>query len=184
MTSTGALGTVLVPYNGIVEPPGIARQPLSTTQVENTEAVFHVLVTNKTQVYYQWTSNGVAMAGTTTAGITITNTLPSMSGIVFRCTISNALGVVTSDTAVLSVTIDTNPPVLRRAYNVGTTNVRVQFTEPVLPADATNVANYAITNGGISVLSAQADTNGLAVTLTVSPLVNFSNYWLMVHSGA
>lgn len=178
LTATGTLGTVLVPYNGQAELPGLLQQPANTTLPENSEAVFVVLVTNRTPVYYQWTSNGVDVAGANAAGITISNATPAMNGIVYRCTVSNELGVVTSATATLTVLVDTNAPRVLRVFNVGSTNVRVQFSEPLLADDATNVANYAITNGGISVLSATVDVRGVEVTLTTTPLLMGQSYWM------
>jgi regulation of enolase protein 1 (concanavalin A-like superfamily) len=60
--------------------------------------------------------------------------------------------------------------------------VQLTFSLPVLPATATNLANYALTNlyGEVLVLAATLDTNRLSLELTTGDQLPFMRHWLTV----
>jgi hypothetical protein len=89
-------------------------------------------------------------------------------------------GAATSAPVALSVTLDTNPPVVLRAFNIGATNVEVDFSKTVAAASATNAANYAFTNG-LAITAASLATNNSSVLLTTAPLAYGSNYTLVIN---
>ena len=106
----------------------------------------------------------------------------SDSGARFRCVLSNALGVATSQEATLTVTPDVTPPGIAAIQNIGSSALVVTFTEAMETASASNPANYTLDNGAaVSGVSPGAD--GLSVTLATSPLTFGTTYTLRV-SGA
>ncbi|HUD82983.1 MAG TPA: lamin tail domain-containing protein, partial [Candidatus Saccharimonadales bacterium] len=128
---------------------------------------------------YQWESNGLVLSGDTNSSVVMTNLTLAASGN-YNVIISDSLGAVTSAPVALSVMLDPNPPVVLRAFNIGTTNVEVDFSKTIGAAGATNLANYAFTNGvAISVASLTPDNS--SVLLTTAPLVFGSNYTLVIN---
>ena len=149
LTAVSPAGTRLVPCGNTITAPGIFVQPSNTTVVEGQNATFSVLMTNQCPVSYQWMLNGVTpLAGARAAACVVSNASIALNnGQVYACVVSNTGGTVTSAGATLTVIRDTVPPAVARVFNVGTTNVEVIFSKPVEAASATNLANYAFTNG-------------------------------------
>jgi autotransporter-associated beta strand protein len=73
----------------------------------------------------------------------------------------------------------TAPPAVKAVYNVGPTNVELIFSKPVAITSATNIVNYAFTNG-LVITGASLSANNLMVTLTTVPLVYGSNYTIAI----
>ena len=63
---------------------------------------------------------------------------------------------------------------------MNSTNVQIVFSEPLEIASAANPANYVFTNGLAVTRAALAD-DSFTVTLTTAPLVDGSNYWLVLN---
>jgi len=88
--------------------PVITAQPASTTAVFAQNIVFHVEANGTAPVTYQWRKNGAPLSDTTqiTGSQTATLTLHYFSfsdGGGYDCVVSNSLGTVTSDLAVLTI---------------------------------------------------------------------------------
>ena len=132
-----------------------------------------------TPFYYQWETNGSVLPGATNSSLILTNLTLAASGH-YSVIVSNPYGAVTSAPVVLSVTLDTNPPVVLRAFNIGTTNVEVDFSKTVEAASATNPANYSFTNG-LAIAAAALTTNHASVRLTTAPLMVGTNYSLVIN---
>ena len=94
--------------------------------------------------------------------------------------VTNTYGAVTSAPITLTVTLDTNPPVALRAFNLGTTQVEVDFSKAVESASAGNPANYVFTDG-LAVTAAAILPNGWLAVLTTAPLTYGSNYTLVIN---
>jgi len=159
--------------------PYISQQPVGTNLVENQTAFFRVMITNQDAVSYQWLRNGAIIPGAIGASYTITNASLSDSGASFQCVITNSLGVVTSASATLNVSADTVPPSLLGAASISSNSIHVLFSEPVVPADATDINNYML-NNGVTVLSASMANSNRAVILSTSPLTPDTTYTLTV----
>jgi regulation of enolase protein 1 (concanavalin A-like superfamily) len=180
MTTPSAAGTLLIPFTGVTNTPGIYWQPTNTTGVENGSATFSLLVTNQSSVSYRWLLNTTNLPAAISPVITLTNLSLSLNGGILSCIVSNAAGSITSAPAMLTVVRDTNPPVVVQAINIGITNVQIVYSEPVAPASATNVANYVFTNG-LPVTGAALNADNLTVLLTTAPLVYGSNYSIVIN---
>ena len=102
-TVTSANATLTV--NPIVIAPTIASQPASTTVVVGQTATFSVAVNGTSPFGYQWRRNGVDIGGATAANYTTPATVAGDNGAAFSVVVSNSAGPVTSDGAVLTVTL-------------------------------------------------------------------------------
>ena len=131
-----------------------------------------------TPFYYQWVTNGSVLPGATNRSLSLTNLTLAASGD-YSVIVSNRYGAVTSAATRLSVTRDTNPPVVLRAFNIGPTNVEVDFSKTVEAASATNLADYYFPNG-LAIAAAWLATNNSSVLLTTAAMINGSNYTLVI----
>jgi hypothetical protein len=98
----------------------------------------------------------------------------------YELVLTNSYGAATSAPVVLSVTLDTNPPVVLSGFNIGTTSVELDFSKMVEAASATNLANYVFTDG-VAITAASLAPNNQSVILTTAPLVYGSNYTLIIN---
>ena len=66
LATGSAAGTLLVPFTGLTNMPGIYFQPATnTTAIENSTVTFSLLATNQASVSYQWRLNGTNLPGAT-----------------------------------------------------------------------------------------------------------------------
>ena len=91
-----------------------------------------------------------------------------MSGSQFSVTVSNLTSNIASTNAVLTVTQDTNPPVLVSVGSVDGNRIGVCFNEPVDFATATEVFNYDVNDFSVGVQQAELRPDGRTVLLTLS----------------
>ena len=180
LTTPSAAGTLLIPYTGLTNLPGIYWQTTNTTAVEEGNVTFSLLVTNQSSVAYQWLLNATNLPGAVTPVLTLTNLSLSLNGQIYSCVVSNAAGSVTSAPALLTVDRDTNPPTVIQAVNFGTTNLQIVYSRLVEAAGATNIGNYAFTDG-LAVTGASLNPDGATVILTTGPLVYGSNYSVVIN---
>jgi hypothetical protein len=132
-----------------------------------------------TPFFYQWLTNGAVLPGATNATLVLSNLTLLASGN-YSVVVSNQYGATPSGTIPLSVTLDTNPPVILRAFNLGSTNLEVDFSKTVEAASATNLANYYFING-LAIASAALAPDNSSVLITTAPLLLGSNYTLVVN---
>jgi hypothetical protein len=180
LATPSAAGTLLIPFTGMTDAPGIYLQPTNVTGVENGTVTFSLLVTNQANVSYQWLLNATNLPGAITPVLALTNVSLSLNGEAFNCVVSNASGSVTSAPAILTVNADTNPPTVVQAVNIGTTNAQIVYSKLVGAASAENIANYVFTDG-LAVTGASLKPDGETVILTTSPLVYGSNYSMVIN---
>ena len=129
--------------------------------------------------YYHWQTNGTVLPGATNSSLTLSNLTLAASGN-YSVIVSNDYGAATSAPVRLSVTLDTNPPVVLRVFNLGPTNVEVDFSKMIEAASATNLANYHFTNG-LAIATAALTINNSSVLLTMAPVVYGTNYSLVIN---
>jgi hypothetical protein len=87
----------------------IFRQPQSL-YVVCPPAMLSVGAIGQVPLRFQWSMNGLEIPGATNATLLITNIAMANSGSAFSVTVSNAVGVVTSDQAMLTVSPDLVSP--------------------------------------------------------------------------
>lgn len=123
--------------------PAVLAQPTNTTIAVGGNATFHVSATGTDPLAYRWHFNGGSV-GTSTNSLTITNAQPSNGGDYF-VVVSNAVGVVTSSVATLTVvSIDADGDGLPDAWeSANGTNPSVPDAEADPDADGmTNLREY------------------------------------------
>jgi|GEM_PF-1409192 len=129
---------------------------------------------------FQWLSNGVVIAGATTTNYTTGFIDASYNGSQYSCRALSAFGNVETTAAVLTVTTDVTPPFIVSAKgSLLRDRLTIIFSEPVLEAYATNIANYTWVNAGVTNLSAQL-MDPVTVELRAGPFVSGSNYTVLV----
>jgi hypothetical protein len=79
--------------------------------------------------------------------------------------------------------VPTAPVVLSVAqiFNVGLTNVEIIYSEPLQPASATNIANYAFV-AGPAINTASLGPDRMTVTLTTGPMASGTNYSIVINN--
>jgi len=101
---SNALGAVTsqVAVLTVGAPPTITTQPVSRTNIAGSAANFTIIATGSPAPSYQWRFNGAPLPGATGSAYNIGNVQTGNSGN-YSATVSNAVGVVTSSVATLTV---------------------------------------------------------------------------------
>ena len=181
MAAVSAEGTLMIPCTGIDAFPGIYAQTTNTSVIEGMNLTLSVLVTNQSAVTYQWFGPNGSISGATSPVFALSNlSLATNNGQVYTCVVDNSLGSVTSAPIALVVSPDKTPPVVLRAFNIGATNIEVDFSKPIAIASATDAGDFVFTNV-LDVTSAQPGPTNSAVILTTAPVVYGSNYSIVIN---
>ena len=148
-----------------------------------TLVTFTASVSGAVPLHFQWQfSSG---GGYTNISGANTNTLALTAAVTntgsYELVLTNSYGAVTSSPVALTVTPDTNLPVVLRGFNLGTTNVELDFSKMVEAASATNLANYVFTNG-LAITPRPLISNSTSVLLTTAPL-SYGSYYTLVING-
>ncbi len=88
-------------YGTNVAPPSIASQPSSKTMLAGGSPTLLVSVSGALPFAYQWTSNGVPIAGATSSSLTLSQTKTSYSAT-YACTITNVFGATNTQPIILT----------------------------------------------------------------------------------
>lgn len=99
--ATPGSGTGPAPATGVA--PTIVTQPTSATIPLDSSATLSVVATGTGPLSYQWTQNGNAVSGATSASLTTAALQLADSGDTFSVTVSNAYGSVASDVATVTI---------------------------------------------------------------------------------
>jgi hypothetical protein len=168
-------------FNGVGAPPQTPTPAASPSAdlFNGDSVVLSEAALGATPLQYQWVSNGLVLPGATSSSLVLTNLNLSASGD-YLVIVSNNYGAATSAPVTLSVTLDTNPPVVLRAFNVGPTNVELDFSKTLEAASATNLANYVFTNS-VAITAASLATNNSSVLLTTAPMIDGAGYSLVIN---
>jgi hypothetical protein len=141
VTNSTASVTSVVAALSVLTPPVITAQPESLTNLAGTTATFNATASGSAPLSYQWQQNGVNLgnagrvSGVTGTTLTVTSVQSPDTGV-YTLVASNAVGVVTSTPAILTVLappgITTQPA--SQSVNVGTNvsfSVTVSGTSPL-----------------------------------------------------
>ncbi len=138
-------------------PAGISSQPANVTVPQDTATAFSVTATGATPRLVFW-QRGDGVGGFTnipnTESVLTKSTLKipvaglTDSGAQFQAVVSNSLIMATSDVVTLTVTADTDAPLVLGAASLDGLNIVVCYNELVQPGTAGDAGNYQI-NGGL-----------------------------------
>jgi predicted phosphodiesterase len=134
--------TVSAPFTLIVNtppPPEIIAQPQNQRALVNGTATFTVVATTMAPLTYQWSKNGEAISGATTACYTTSTLSLDDNGDIYSVVVRNSGGGVSSQSATLFVSIDDLPAfgVLTGPYlqNVKTNEMTIMWETSTSDAD-------------------------------------------------
>ena len=168
--------TLMVGY-----PPLIGQQPSNQTVLPGGTATFGVLATGSDPLGYQWWfSASNLLAGATDATLIVTNVQAANAGS-YQVVVSNALGVVTSLVATLSlparlttVVMPSGPgqAVTIHFYTLAGLSYTVQYRDQLEAGDWQTLANIAVqsTNQAITVEDAEASSKPQRFYRIVAPM--------------
>jgi len=105
----GAGAVIKVQYPANQSAASITTQPSDQTVTVGQTSTFSVNATGSTPLTYQWQRNGADIPGATGSSYALSTATAVDNGAKFRCIVSNAFGIVTSNDATLTVTADTSP---------------------------------------------------------------------------
>jgi beta-galactosidase len=147
-----------------------------------TPVTFAASVSGAQPLYFQWQFNNgggfINVAGANTNTLAFNAAVTNIGS--YQLVVTNNYGATTSAPVALSVTLDTNAPLVLNCFNINTTNVELDFSKVLEAASATNPANYVFTNG-LAITAASLAPNKLSVILTTAPLVYGGNYTLIIN---
>ena len=162
----------------------ITNQPQSVI-VEELKPASFTLGLQGAPGFFQWYKNGVAIPGATQNPLSFASTTTNDTAL-YYAVVTNSINSVTSAVVSLNVIADTNGPTLVDADGtLGSNKVFVTFSERILATNATNIANYKITNtlGGILTISSAVFTNGTNVILTTTAARSTTANYILIVNG-
>jgi phosphatidylinositol-3-phosphatase len=125
------------------EPLALLSDPASRIVNEEETVIFNADVFGGGNVRYQWFRNGFPIGNGTNQTLVIPEVHGSHEGS-YSFTASNSVNGVASGEAQLTVIPDTAAPRMLAAYLTNAANtVVIQFSEPLDPTSATNIAAYS-----------------------------------------
>src|SRR5437764_171597 len=110
IVSAGCSGYVAGPKNSPPAAPSITTQPANQTVTAGQMATFAVVAAGTAPLSYQWKKNGTAISGATSSSYTTPATTASDNGSKFTVLDSNNAGSMTSNAALLTVSVATVAP--------------------------------------------------------------------------
>jgi regulation of enolase protein 1 (concanavalin A-like superfamily) len=194
VTATPADGAVPISgaYVGYYATPDatlfVTNQPVNATAIAGWSATFSVGVyASSTNVYYQWqeqlsgSAQWTDFAGANGSTLNIQAPQSVENGALIRALVFIPGASAISGTATLTVTPNTEPPVVASITSVmNSTNLVIKFNEPLDAASATNVDNYIIyTAVGIPIYSVTLLPDRMTVVIAMTaPLNNRVVVWI------
>jgi Ig-like domain-containing protein len=146
-------GSTSVPDAGTKSPVTIATQPASQTVAAGQTATFGVVATGAAPMTYQWRKNGVNIAGATASSYTTPPAAAADNAAKFVAVVSNPVGSVTSNAAILTVT---------SAQGNGAPQITTQPASQSVPLGQT--ATFTVAATGAAPLTYQWQKNGTAIS--------------------
>src|SRR6185436_8285037 len=126
---------------------------------------FSAVTGGRNPISLQWYRNGAPVPGATNLTLTFAAAAAD-NGAAYQLWATNNVGgtnyTASSSAVSLTVSRDTNAPIIVRAQNIGTNQVEILFSEPMAAVTATNSANYTL--AGIAIANVTISTDGTLVT--------------------
>jgi len=147
--------------------PSITVQPASKNVIAGQTATFAVSATGAAPLSYQWRKNGTAISGATSASYTTPAETTTDNGAQFSAAVSNAIGSVTSNSAVLTVNASTLVlNVSPASLSFGSIDTGAAST---LGVTLTNSGNSSVTISGISTTGSGVSASNVSSNTTLAP---------------
>jgi hypothetical protein len=162
--------------------PAIMTQPGSQTIIAGKSASFTVAASGTAPLTYQWSKNGAAISGATSATYTTPAETAADNNAQFTVAVSNAAGSATSNAATLSVSASTlllNSS--SSSLSFGNVNVSSNATQSVT---LTNAGNSSVTISTVTVSGAGFNASGVSSGLILAPGQRASMTATFAPSGA
>jgi hypothetical protein len=169
----------------ILRLPEVESQTLGPINLAERDSLTLNVVARGTQpLHYQWKLGPNAVANATNATYHVPSVTTANAGT-YVLSITNLAGSVNSTSIVVNITPDTvRPTVVSAVAALDSTQININFSEPITEATATNVANYSVAlragGGDLTIVSA-AQNDGTNVVLTTSARQE-DNYRLTVRN--
>jgi hypothetical protein len=151
--------TIAMAGTGVSAAPSITTQPASQTVTSGQTATFSVTSSGAAPLNYQWSKNGAAINGATSASYTTPATATSDSGSRFTVVVSNSAGNVTSNAATLTVIAAATAP-----------SITTQPASQSVTVGQTAI--FSVTASGTAPLSYQWRKNGTSISGATSTSYN------------
>jgi hypothetical protein len=177
-------GNVLVAASGVVNSPmsipvslnvaaatvapSISTQPVSQTVTAGQTATFSVAVTGSAPLSYQWSKNAAAISGAISASYTTPASTSADNGALFKVTISNSAGSVSSNNATLTVSAALTSSLSANPSSLAVGNVNVGGSNN-LQATLTNSGNANVAISNVSISGAGFGASGVSTGQVLTP---------------
>jgi hypothetical protein len=112
MTTPGSSTICNITMSNSSMAPSITTQPMSQSVIAGQMANFSVATHGSAPLMYQWMKNGVAISGANSSNYSTPVTTITDNGAQFTLSVSNGSGVVTSNSALLTVTAPVIAPAI------------------------------------------------------------------------
>jgi hypothetical protein len=145
--------TILMAGTGVSPAPAITSEPGSETISAGQTATFSVTTSGAAPLSYQWSKNGAAISGATSASYTTPAATAADNGAQFTVAVSNSVGSITSSAAVLTVGSG-QLTASATALNYGNVAVGASSSQSVkftnTGSASLSISNVSVTGAGIS----------------------------------
>lgn len=157
------------------EAPRISAQPVAATADEGGVATFTVGFDNPGRAEVLWRRNGQFLPMASGPTLRLDPVRWTDNGALFQAFLTNALGTTQSVAVALTVSPDTVAPEVRRVFNLGLTNVVIEFSEAVTVPSGPVAESFQI-DGGAVVRSASTGSGPALVVLSVDGMIPSARY--------
>ena len=157
--------------------PVLTQQPASQMATSGSTVSLNVSATGAAPLSYQWWYNGAPLAGKTSPTLTLNGVVVAQSGN-YGVVVSNALGVVASDAAGLSI-LDVPVVTVDPQSQVGVVGGSVTFTVTATGTPTPSLS-YQWRKGGVPL----AGKTGTSLTLNSLQVADSGNYDVVVANWA
>ena len=167
-----------------VTAPSITTQPSGVSATAGSAVTLSVIASGSS-LAYQWSKDGVALSGATSASFTLANAATSDSGA-YTVAVSNSAGSVTSAAATVTITAastGTGTTTTAETWNIATganaadLHESISFQRVALALDTKTLSSTAttlavsgstVTQSGTTVLTLSEDSLGLVLTVSAA----------------
>ncbi len=173
----GGMATLIVALS-----PSISAQPTSQSVISGQTATFTVTATGTGPLSYQWQENGSPIVGATSTSYTMPSTSISDDGYQFTVIVTNAVGIVASNSASLTVL----PPVAGTTFYIdfqsgsdsgsGTSKSAPWKYAPGMNGCAANCASYVVQPGDTFIFKGGVTWDATSFPWTIGSSGSSANY--------